>query len=72
MAWRFPVTSGRNTVRRAAARFMAAAKAYAAPMLHRETIAAARNGPTNSPIRKVPPRVERARARIRMGMASVR
>ena len=41
-------------------------------MLHRVTIAAAMKGPMNSPTRKVPPRVDRARARIGIGMASVR
>ncbi len=56
----------------AAAMLMMAANAYAAPMLHRVTITAAMNGPMNSPIRKVPPRVDRARARNGIGMASVR
>ena len=40
--------------------------------VHRVTITAAMNGPMNSPIRKVPPRVDRARARKGTGMASVR
>ena len=64
---------GQNAVRMAAAMLMVAANAYAAPMLHRVTIrAAAMNGPMNSPIRKLPPRVERARARNGIGIASVR
>ena len=41
-------------------------------MVQRETIAAPISGPMNSPIRKVPPSVESARARIAIGMTSVR
>ena len=65
-------TSGRKAVRTAGARLVAAAKAYAASMLHWLTIAAAMKGPTKRPTRKVPPKVESARARICSGMASVR
>ncbi len=59
-------------MRAAAARLMAAAKTYAVPMLHRDTRTAPAKGPRNSPIRKVPPSVDIARARIRIGTASVR